>query len=205
MVYFCVIATYSFTVYIIWVSTKITWSWKIDANDGNRLFHGTPKRTEIEKKIPVYDTHIFWLGIPQGSQKCSNENIWCVSWRENAVFLTLVMKMTPNLLEKAAFLALYYWFLKLWCFAFKVKITISRQEQDTHRIFSFEHFCDPWGIPNQKIWVSYLGIFFSISVFFGAPWGGQLLWNEKTQQFVKNSIFIMSRYQRWTKSKYDTW
>ena len=29
-------------------------------------------------------------------------------------------------------------------------------------------FCDPWGIPNQNIWVSYPG-FFSISVLFGVP------------------------------------
>ena len=41
--------------------------------------------------------------------------------------------------------------------------------QDTHQIFSFGHFCEPWGIPNQKIWVSYPGIFFSISVLLGIP------------------------------------
>ena len=71
-----------------------------------KLSHGTPKRTEIEKKMPGYDTPIFRLGIPQGSQKCPSENIRCVSWRENAVFLILVVKMIPNLLEKA--IALYY-------------------------------------------------------------------------------------------------
>ena len=79
---------------------------------GHLPYHGFPKGTEIEKKMPGYDTHIFWLGIPQGSQKCSNENIPCVSWRENAVFLILVVKITPNLVEKAVFLALYCWFLK---------------------------------------------------------------------------------------------
>ena len=26
--------------------------------------HGTLRRTEIEKKMPEYDIHIFWLGIP---------------------------------------------------------------------------------------------------------------------------------------------
>ena len=47
------------------------------------------------------------------------------------------------------------------------KIAFSRQ--DKHQIFSFQHFCDPWGIPNKKTWVSYPGIFFSISVLFGVP------------------------------------
>ena len=47
------------------------------------------------------------------------------------------------------------------------KTAFSRQ--DTHRIFSFGYFCDPWGIPDQKILVSYPGIFFSISVLFGVP------------------------------------
>ena len=45
------------------------------------------------------------------------------------------------------------------------KIGFSRQ--DTHQIFSFGHFCDPWNTPNQKIWVSYPGNFFSILVPFG--------------------------------------
>ena len=76
------------------------------------VLHGTPKRDWNREKMPGYDTHIFWLGIPQGSQKCSNENIPCVSWQDNAVFLILVGKMTPNLVEKAAFLVLYCWFLK---------------------------------------------------------------------------------------------
>ena len=44
--------------------------------------YGTPRSTEIQKKMPCLGIHIFWLSIPQGSQKCPNENIWCISWRE---------------------------------------------------------------------------------------------------------------------------
>ena len=58
------------------------------------------------------------------------------------------------------------------------KTSFSRQ--DTHQIFSFEHFYDPWVIPNQKIWVSYPGIFFLyFSLFRGTvlwPWIS-LLWH----------------------------
>ena len=35
----------------------------------NSLEHGIPKSTEIQKNIPYYGTHIFWLGVTQGSQK----------------------------------------------------------------------------------------------------------------------------------------
>ena len=37
------------------------------------------------------------------------------------------------------------------------KIEFSRQ--DMNQIFPYGHFCDPWGIPNQKIWLSNPGIF----------------------------------------------
>ena len=35
----------------------------------NSLEHGIPKSTEIQKNIPYYGAHIFWLGVTQGSQK----------------------------------------------------------------------------------------------------------------------------------------
>ena len=41
--------------------------------------HGTPRSTEIQKKMPWFGTNIFWLGIPQGSQKYPFGNISCVS------------------------------------------------------------------------------------------------------------------------------
>ena len=44
------------------------------------LTHGTPRSTEIQKKMPWFGTHIFWLCIPQGSQKkYPYGNISCVS------------------------------------------------------------------------------------------------------------------------------
>ena len=36
------------------------------------------------EKMPGFDTHVFWLGIPQGSQNCPNENIRSMSWREKS-------------------------------------------------------------------------------------------------------------------------
>ena len=37
---------------------------------------------------------------------------------------------------------------------------MKNSRQDTHGIFSFGHFCDPLGMPNQKILVPNPGIFF---------------------------------------------
>ena len=51
--------------------------------------HGTQKSSEIQKKMPWFGTHIFWLGIPQGSQKYPNENITCVSKRYISIFSDL--------------------------------------------------------------------------------------------------------------------
>ena len=92
-----------------------------------------PERDWNREKMPGYVSHIFWLGIPQGSQKCPNENIRCVSWRENAFFFILVVKMTPYLLKKAAFLALYYWFKK------KNVYIASLKSVDDFRPINFEN------------------------------------------------------------------
>ena len=85
-----------------------------------------------------YDTHISWLGVPQGSQKCSNENIGCVSWRENATFLILVVKITLNLVEKAVFLLILLVFKNFDTRIenLRVYITFSKLVDD----FSYKHF-----------------------------------------------------------------
>ena len=65
---------------------------------------------EIRKKMPGFDTHIFSLGIPQGSQKYPYENIPCVSWREIYIFLIYVLKNARILLEKWPF-SVFKWCL----------------------------------------------------------------------------------------------
>ena len=60
------------------------------------------------------------------------------------------------------------------------------------RIFPYGHFCDPWGIPNQKIWVSNPGIFSCISVLSRPPCAISL--NLKLNDFLEYStdrIFII--------------
>ena len=91
--------------------------------------HGTPRRTEIQKKMPYFGTHIFWLGIPQGSQKYPHENIPCVSKRKILIFLIYVLKNGPKLGWKEAYLALkcsWYFFVQIDC--------------KTHTLFCFFRF-----------------------------------------------------------------
>ena len=61
--------------------------------------HGGLESTEIQKKC-LGLTHIFLLGILQGSQKCPHGNIRSMSWRENSIFQIYVLKIDPNLIEK---------------------------------------------------------------------------------------------------------
>ena len=67
------------------------------------LYHGGLESTEIQKKMPWFDTHIFWLGTPLGSQKCPNGNIPSMYWRENTIFQIYVLKIDQNLQEKEVF------------------------------------------------------------------------------------------------------
>ena len=76
------------------------------------LMHGIPRSIEIQKKMPSFGTHIFWLGMPQGSQKYQNENIWCVSNGEILIFLFYVLINGLNVDRKRRFFALKYsWYL----------------------------------------------------------------------------------------------
>ena len=70
---------------------------------GSWYEHGGLESTEIQKKMPGFVTHIFWLGMPQGSQKCPYGNIPSISWRENSIFQIYVLKIDPNLIGKKAF------------------------------------------------------------------------------------------------------
>ena len=76
----------------------------------------TPPREAL--KCRNFRTHIFQLGIPQGSQKYPNRNIPCVSKREILIFLIYVLKNGPKLGWKEAFLALkcsWYFFVPINC------------------------------------------------------------------------------------------
>ena len=41
--------------------------------------------TEIQKKCLGLTTFIFWSGMPEGSQNCPYEKVWCVSWWEISI------------------------------------------------------------------------------------------------------------------------
>ena len=53
--------------------------------------------TEKQKKMPGFDTHIFWLGIPQGSQTYPYENTRSMTWREKSLNLSQHDEVEPNL------------------------------------------------------------------------------------------------------------
>ena len=65
--------------------------------------HSGLKSTEIQKKMPGFDTHIFLLGTPLGSQKCPYVNIPSMAWQENSIFQIYVLKIDDNLQEKEVF------------------------------------------------------------------------------------------------------
>ena len=77
------------------------------------ICQGTPRSNEIQKKMQWFGTHIFWLGIPQGSQKYPFGNISYVSLREILIFLICVLKNDSNLTEKGVFLAFNWHFLQI--------------------------------------------------------------------------------------------
>ena len=67
-----------------WKLTQVHWKcsfcwWFRVKTKKTTISHGTPRSTEIQKKMPWFGTNIFWLGIPQGSQKYPFGNISCVS------------------------------------------------------------------------------------------------------------------------------
>ena len=74
------------TILIVYRALTICYMWSIDFLSRldallDRYEHGTPRSTEIQKKMPSCGTHIFCLGMPKGSQKYLNWNIRCVSNR----------------------------------------------------------------------------------------------------------------------------
>ena len=66
------------------------------------------------------------------------------------------------------------------------------------KIFPNGYFCDPWGMPNQKIWVPNLGIFFCILMLLGVPWNQkQRVANLPAEHVMCNYVITAGQRKNW--------
>ena len=57
-------------------------------------------------------------------------------------------------------------------------------------IFPYGHFCDPRGVPNQKIWVANTDIFFCISVLSRPPCGYMFVMRHAIFKYLRSKSFM---------------